>query len=111
MSIRGAQRCRVAEPTILYVDSAGWVEEVDEGGVGRDADAFAGLRRDALAEEAGDLLAAVTGNDLRLGPGRLDHDDLRRETVRVDRQMLRPDPADQRPAVGGGRRIGDRQHE
>ena len=77
------------------------VEQVRAGEIGHEPDAVAGAAIHALANERGHLLAVEAAEELRVGAGRLDDDDLGRETVGTrDRSVLGPHAVEDRLAVG-----------
>src|SRR4051794_40770586 len=78
-------------------------------GIGPEPDPVAGLELVALAEYRDDVLAADFGEDLRLGAGRLHHNNFGFGAVVRDRKVLRADAVDGRTAIRGRRRDTERQ--
>src|SRR5882757_5958996 len=80
-----------------------------ERGIWFKPDLVARIELMAFAEHRDDLLAAELGEHLSFRPRRLHHHDLGFRAVVRDGEMLGPDTVDRRPAVGIGRRSGERQ--
>src|SRR4051794_3730558 len=78
-------------------------------GIGPEPDPVAGLELVALAEYRDDVLATDLGEDLRLGAGRLDHDDFRLGAIVGNREVLGPNAVHSRTAIRGRRRDAERQ--
>src|SRR5882757_10657888 len=85
------------------------VEQMNERGIWFKPDLVARIELMTFAEYRNDLLAAELGEHLRFRSCRFHHHDLGFRAVVRDGEMLGPDTIDRRPAVGIGRRAGERQ--
>src|SRR5438034_4340756 len=83
--------------------AAGRVEEVRPREVGREVNVLARITIGAITDRRGDLSAVGAAIELRIGAGRLDDDDLRREAGAAKRAVLGPDAIDYALSIRGDR--------